>query len=190
MISKLSEKLTDNLIAKRSIAEDERELYKYGCFILLSYLQYIVLASVFGLFFNCFFESIIFYIAFQLIRRVAGGYHASTETRCEIISTLLILTAIAFIKWVQIHRYQMHLLLFTFISTIFIYVLSPLDTPAKPLSKKEIKYFRKKLRIITMVMIFIVISSYSLNLNFLFVPCCTSLILESLLLISGKIKSA
>ena len=91
MINKLAVKLAENLLIKQSIKEEERELYIYGFFMLLSHLMYFILASFFGLLFGIFGESIIFYVLFQFIRRNAGGYHAATETRCEILSTLLIL---------------------------------------------------------------------------------------------------
>ena len=83
MINNLSTRITNKLLAKGNIAEDERELYIYGLFMLLSHLMYLVLTIVFGLIFKCFLESVIFYIAFQFIRRYAGGYHAETETRAK-----------------------------------------------------------------------------------------------------------
>ncbi len=188
MISKLSAKLTEKLLLKQRIAEDERELYIYGYFIFLSHLLYLILAVVFGLLLGCFFESIIFYIAFQFIRRTAGGYHASTEIRCEIISTLSIFASIILIKLSKIYSFEMKLLFITLVSTIAIFTICPLDTPEKPLSEKEFKYFQKKTWFILFVLSSVVLVSYFLRLNLFFAPCCISLILESILLILGKLK--
>ena len=188
MISKLSAHLTDKLLSKGSIAEDERELYIYGFFMLLSHLMYLVLACIFGLLFKCFIESIVFYVAFQFIRRYAGGYHASTETSCEIFSTLSILACIAIIKLSKTYDFQTALLIITAISAICIFVFCPLDTPEKPLSEKENKYFRKISWIILLVISSIIIVSYFFKFNILFTPCCVGLILESILLVAGKIK--
>ena len=143
MINNLSALLTDKLLAKGSITEDERELYIYGFFMLLSHIMYFVLACIFGILFKCFIESIIFYIAFQFIRRYAGGYHAATETRCEILSTLSIFASTGIIKLSKIHDFKTILLIITLISVVIIFILCPLDTPEKPLSDKEFKYFRK-----------------------------------------------
>lgn len=188
MINNLSALLTDKLLAKGSITEDERELYIYGFFMLLSYIMYFVLACIFGILFKCFIESIIFYIAFQFIRRYAGGYHAATETRCEILSTLTIIASIGIIKLSKIYDFKTTLLIITLISVVIIFILCPLDTPEKPLTEKEFKYFRKISWIILLVISIAIIVSYFFKFNLLFAPCCISLILESILLIAGKIK--
>lgn len=188
MISNLSARLTDKLLSKGSITEDERELYVYGLFMLTSQLMYLVLACIFGLLFKCFIESIVFYIAFQFIRRYAGGYHAATETRCEILSTLSIIASIGIIKLSKIYDFKTILLFITLISMVLIFCFCPLDTPEKPLSEKEFKYFRKISWIILLVISSIIIVSYFFKFNILFTPCCVSLILESILLIAGKIK--
>ena len=188
MISNLSTRLTDKLLSKGSITEDERELYIYGLFMLISQLMYLVLACIFGLLFECFIESIAFYIAFQFIRRYAGGYHAATETRCEILSTLSIIASIGIIKLSKIYDFKTILLFITLISVVLIFFLCPLDTPEKPLFEKEFKYFRKISWIILLVISSIIIVSYFFKFNILFTPCCVSLILESILLVAGKIK--
>ncbi|WP_366049339.1 accessory gene regulator B family protein [uncultured Eubacterium sp.] len=188
MINNLSARLTDKLLSKGSITEDERELYIYGLFMLISQLLYLVLACIFGLLFQCFIESIAFYIAFQFIRRYAGGYHAATETRCEILSTLSIIASIGIIKLSKIYDFKTILLFITLVSVVLIFFLCPLDTPEKPLSEKEFKYFRKISWIILLVISSIIIVSYFFKFNILFTPCCVSLILESILLVAGKIK--
>ena len=188
MINNLSARLTDKLLTKGSITEDERELYIYGFFILLSHLMYLVLACIFGLLFECFIESIAFYVAFQFMRRYAGGYHAATETRCEILSTLSIVASIGIIKLSKIYDFKTILLFITIASMVLIFFLCPLDTPEKPLSEKEFKYFRKISWIILLVISSIIIVSYFFKFNILFTPCCVSLILESILLVAGKIK--
>ena len=90
MISKFAEKLVDCLYCQHDKSDDEQELYKYGFFVLLSQILYLIIAIILGSIFKSVFESVIFYIAFQFIRRYAGGFHAKTETRCEILSILSI----------------------------------------------------------------------------------------------------
>lgn len=187
MINKLSKYFTDKLFLNGAITEKEQELYIYGFFMLLSQLMYLVLACIFGLILGCFFESIIFYIAFQFIRRYAGGYHAATETRCEILSTLSILACIVVIKLSKIYDFQNVLLIISAISSLCIFFLCPLDTPEKPLSDKEFKYFRKISWIVLFVIVVAIIVSYCFNIELVLLPCCMSLILESLLLIAGKL---
>lgn len=188
MINNLSVRLTDRLLAKGSITEDERELYIYGFFMLLSQLVYFLLACIVGLLFQCFFESVIFYIAFQFIRRYAGGYHAKTEMRCEILSSLSIIGSIGIIELLDMYDFQIVLLSITLFSAGCIFVLCPLDTPEKPLSNKELKYFRKISWLILFIIATLIVVSYIFEWSYIFSPCCMSLILESILIIAGKIK--
>ena len=188
MINNLSEFFTNKLIRKGSITEDERELYIYSFFMLISQLIYLVFVIVFGLIFKCFIESIIFYIAFQFIRRYAGGFHAKTETRCEILSTLSILCCIVLIKLSKMYDIRIALLSISLVFAALIFILCPLDTPEKPLSDKEYKYFRKISWIILSLIIIAIIVSFYFKFNVVFAPCCASLILEGVLIGTGKIK--
>ncbi|MDY5399805.1 accessory gene regulator ArgB-like protein [Eubacterium coprostanoligenes] len=188
MTSKLSSYLTEKLLSNGTISDEDKDLYIYGLFMLISHLIFFIIACIFGLILGCIFESIIFYIAFQFIRRYAGGYHASTETRCEIFSTLSILACIIIIKLSNTYDFQTVLLIITILSSVCIFVFSPLDTPEKPLSEKEFKYFRKVSCLILFVIVAAIIVSYFFKFRIVTVPCCLSLILESILLAVGKFK--
>ena len=188
MISKLSKKIVKCFVKQSNISDDEQELYQYGFFILFSQILYFIIALIIGILCEVILESIIFYIAFQFIRRYAGGYHASTETRCEVLSTLSILACIVAIKLSKTYDFQTVLLLITILSAVCIFVFCPLDTPEKPLSEKEYKYFRKVSWLILFVIATAIIVSYVFKFQMVTVPCCLSLILESILLAAGKIK--
>lgn len=191
MISRLSERIVKCLLKQSDIKDDEQDLYQYGFFILLSQILYLIIACIIGILLGTFFESIIFYIAFQFIRRYAGGYHASTETRCEVMSTLSILVCLVVIRLSKTYDFQFALLVVSAVSAVCIAVLCPLDTPEKPLSEKEFKYFRKISWLILSAISLVTLISYFVQLKWLqifFAPCCLSLILESLLLTAGKVK--
>lgn len=187
MINKLSEALVNKLLDADS-SDDERELYVYGCFIMISHLLFLIITCAAGALLGCFVKSLIFYVEFQFIRRYAGGYHASTETRCEIMSALSLLICVAFIKMTE--ELNIALALLTLPAAVCIFFLCPLDTPEKPLSKDEMIYFRKISRLILSVIFVIILISFVFNLTVSLVPSCISLILESILLISGKAKDA
>ncbi len=188
MINNLSKSITARLLSNGSISKDEQELYTYGFFMIFSHIMYLVLACTFGFLLDCFIESIVFYVAFQSIRIYAGGYHASTETRCEIMSALSLFVCIFVIRLAKIYNLQTELFIIEIFSSVLILLFSPLDTPEKPLSKKEIKHFRKITWIVVTVITLVIVISYFLNFDHLFLPCCMSLILESELLILGKLK--
>lgn len=188
MINKLSQYFVGKMLSSGTISENDRELYVYGLFMLLSRIMFFIIACIFGLILSSTLESIIFYIAFQSIRIYAGGYHASTETKCDIMSTLSILACIVVIRLSKSYDLQSVLFFTGLAASIPIFLFCPLDTPEKPLTNIEFKYFRKISLIILFVIIALSTVSYFLGLNFLTAPCAVSLILEGLLLIAGKFK--
>lgn len=190
MINKISSKIVEILIKHSLVENEDKELYLYGFFILLSQILYFIIVITIGILFNVIFESIIFYITFQFIRRYAGGYHAKTETRCEILSTLSILCCIVLIKLSKMYDIRIVLLSVSLVFAALIFILCPLDTPEKPLNDKEYKYFRKISWIILSLIIIAIIVSFYFKFNVVFAPCCASLILEGVLIGTGQIKKA
>lgn len=188
MIDNLSKKLTEKLLKKGVIDEGEEELYVYALFILFSSLMYLVLVGILGLILGCFFESIIFFIAFQFIRKYAGGYHASTEARCEIMSSISMIASVVVIMLAKMYDIKIILLSLSVLAAVLILAFCPLDTPEKPLSEKEFRYFRKISWIILLIIFSLAVISYCFNVRVLFAPCCVSLILESILITAGKTK--
>lgn len=188
MIGKLALKTAEKFVKNYNTLYDKIEIYQYGFFVLYSNLIFFLLIAILGVIFKSFLSSIIFYFAFFLIRQFAGGYHASTETRCEILSTLSILACIVVIKLSKTYNVQTAILIISAVSAVCIFVFCPLDTPEKPLSEKEYKYFRKVSWLILFVIVAAIIISYVFKFQIVTVPCCLSLILESILLVAGKIK--
>lgn len=188
MISNIASKVVKKLIDHSVIDDTEQELYVYGFFILISQILYFTLTIMFGILLDIVLESVIFYVAFQFIRRYAGGIHASSELKCEIVTTTSIFLCLLCIKLCEINNVQIPILIVTIIATVFIFVLCPLDTPEKPLTKEEYKYFRKISWVILLFIMLAICIGWYFKLEFLMYPCCMSLILESILLVSGKIK--
>lgn len=188
MLNNLGKRLTNTLINNHQIDESERCLYEYGFFIFLSNAIYVIITLILGSIFNILFASIVFYVAFSLIRRYAGGFHASSEINCTLITTISIFLCLLCTKLCETNNIQMPILVLTSIAAISIFVLCPLDTPAKPLTKEESEYFRKISWVILFLIMLTICIGWYFKLEFLMYPCCMSLILESILLVSGKIK--
>ena len=190
MISKLALITAKWFIKDNDTTFKEAETYQYAFFIIYSSIFYLIITLVFGGVLKVFLESIIFFIAFLLIRIYAGGYHASTEARCEIISTLSIAISIGIIKLSRLYDFQAIVLIVALMSAVIILLLSPLDTPEKPLSDEEMRYYRKISLVILLVITTVIIVSYCFKLYTLCIPGCVSLIAEGAFLLLGKIKSS
>lgn len=188
MINKLSITAAKKFIKLPDTQYDKIEIYQYGFFVVFSNLIFFALSLIIGAILKVLLQSLIFYCVFSLLRQFAGGYHAATETRCEILSSFALIGSIGIIKLSSAYDFRFALLLFTLVSSVYIFVLCPLDTPEKPLTEKEFKYFRKISWVILLVITVIIVISYFFKIKTIFAPCCLSLILESLLLIAGKLK--
>lgn len=188
MISNIASKVVKKLIDHSVIDDTEQELYVYGFFILISQILYFTLTIMFGILLDIVLESVIFYVAFQFIRRYAGGIHASSELKCEIVTTTSIFLCLLCIKLCEINNIQMPILVLTIIAAVSIFILCPLDTPEKPLTKEEYKYFRKISWVTLLLIMLAICIGWHFKLEFIMYPCCMSLILESILLVLGKIK--
>lgn len=188
MIGKLALKTAEKFVKNNNTLYDKIEIYQYGFFVLFSNIFFLIITSIIGVILDVFLQSIIFFFTFFSIRQFAGGYHASTETRCEIFSTLSILACIVVIKLSKTYNFQTVLLLITILSAVCILVFCPIDTHEKPLSDKEFGYFRKISWTILLVIVTLTVISYIFKWNFVFSPCCMSLVLESILISAGKIK--
>ena len=97
MIYDLSVRLTSRLGKRGYLPDSEEEIVAYGLFSLLSKLMYAVICLILGLIFSVPLESMIFYAVFLFVKKYGGGFHASTEGKCMILSTIEILLSICFV---------------------------------------------------------------------------------------------
>lgn len=187
MIGRIASGVVEKLTDSTTISDTEKELYLYGFFILISQILYFIITIIMGILLDIVSLSIVFYISFQFIRRYAGGIHASSELKCEIISTTSIFICLLCVKSSVMFNMQIPTLILTLFASIVIFILCPLDTPEKPLTKEELRYFRKISLIVLAIMLSIIIISIVIKLTIAY-PICFSIILESVFLVAGKIK--
>lgn len=188
MISGLAEKAVDKVFSHTELSKDDRELYVYGFFILLSHAFYFIITAICGVMLGVVLESILFYVLFSLIRGYAGGVHASKESICTVSTLLSILASITAIKVCLVLNLYVLPLAALFLSLPCILLFSPLDTEAKPLTTEERKAYKKKSCVIALLIFSAALVAFVLQLPGIFLSCAASLFLESLLLIAGKIK--
>ena len=188
MINSLSQHLAKHLYETSIITESDMELYAYGFFVLISRIIFLIVSVIFGIIFNIVIESILFYILFSFIRSYAGGIHAPTEILCTIFTISSLFMSVLSIKLMLNYGDQRIAFVVYFISLIIIIILSPLDTKEKPLNSNEKKCFKVKTYAVLIVIILISITAMVFHKINIFYSILMSLVLESILLISGKIK--
>lgn len=140
MIETLAKKITNKLIENRIINSEDIEIYNY-CFettivSLISHCSLFILSVLL----NEFICSMIFLISFSVFRRICGGYHADSYTKCSIMSLLSYLAMILIIKKINIIFCLSFYILI--IGLIIIFLLSPIQDKNKPFTEKQYKRFK------------------------------------------------
>lgn len=188
MISVIADRISEKMLHEGLILEEDCELYRYGFFLLISRGIFFVIACIAGALVGNLWDSIFFYILFSLLRGYAGGLHADREAVCLFITTASLFLAAKIIFCLKCGNYVMFSCCVLIVSSLLVFFIAPLDTDSKPLSKLEIRYYRRIVRLLTLLMNFgsfgLLAAGYS---QFLFINCLVTG-MEAALLILGKIK--
>lgn len=141
-----SEAITDILVENSVIAEEQKSLYTYGLHQLGITILNVATTLVIGLFVGMVWQGLLFLLAYIPLRRYAGGYHAKTELRCYMASTLLVLFFLFGIYTIPAHLSVLFPLFL--ISGAVVYFLAPIESMNKPLDKIERMVYRRRSRYI------------------------------------------
>ncbi len=158
----LSKNISNNLKRELNLDEDKRSIIEYGIFAFFHMGISVLLVAIIGLVFNVIIESLIISFTIAILRKFSGGAHASTSTNCAIVGVLISVIPAYIIKNINLNSNYIIVIgvLLYIISLIIIYKLAPVDSPNKPIKKKEkIKRLKRgSIIILSIYMIFVVIN--------------------------------
>lgn len=189
MVYTLSSKLTKMLVNRRVIAEADFPVYQFGMQSLIMKAAHIVSFLLIGLAFQRFVEVCIFTAAYVILRKYAGGYHAKTSMRCYLISCLIIIVLMLFIRLIPQSIVLTCTVALLFICGITIFCLVPVDSSNKPLDRLEFKHYRKRARIILIIEIVIAIMFLLFHISGIAFMISLSLAVLTAMLVVGIIKN-
>lgn len=188
MISRLSSIITEALCNSQVVDEADRELYVYGFFVLLSQGLFFLISVLFGCIFGTLWESIVFFIMFSTVRCYAGGFHASKESVCTCCTTAMLFLASMSICVLEKTESVSASLYILVISSVVVYLLSPLASEDKPLSINETLEYTRISRVIVIAIGIIAIIGVFLRVPGILYAASISMVSESCLLVLGKVK--
>lgn len=146
MINKFSTKVSDRLLRMGVINEQDYEIYQYGLEHLFTSILDLLTLFAIGLIMGMIWQGIIFVLSFMLFRKYAGGYHTHTPLRCYLLTNIVILGVLSVMKYIEISIY-IYLGLYI-VSSIIIFIFSPVEAINKKLDEVEKIIYRKKTIII------------------------------------------
>jgi len=129
----------------------------------------------------------VFTIAYGLLRTSAGGYHARTQGSCYIFSIamiIIVLSALKYLQWNPVIYLSLVLL-----SSIFIFLLAPVEDSNKPLDALEHRVYKKRSRIILIFLLLITLLFVFFGKTDIAHCLSISIIALAMMLILGKITS-
>lgn len=183
IISFLSNRLADFLCAKNIIDTEQKPIYKYGIEIIISSLTGFCLIFTIGLISGMLIEAFIFYTLFVYTRTHAGGYHADSYLKCNVI-LLIIYLLVLFFSELLISSYNIciHLMILViYMSSIFGF--APITNVNKPMDKDEIRSNRKMCIIISVLWCVLSLILYYLSIKYAIVMALTLFSISMLLII-------
>ena len=168
MYEKMAKKITNLFIIKKIIDSSDREVYEYGYEVMFSQISYTIIMIIISLIFGAFYESLAFFVGFSLYRKICGGYHAKTYTRCHLIfatNQILFLLSLIFVP----NQFCYILTGVGLITAIVLDILiAPIDHKNKPFNDKEYKKFKRQSIILSIGLCVLCIFIFLLNKNNVF----------------------
>lgn len=141
----MSEAVTRWLIASGCINEEEREIVQYGIEQGFCSLLGIMITAAAGLLLDVPVQSLLFLAAFIPLRMYTGGFHADTRRSCAVLSAVLMLILLCWIRWGMRAGYQM--LIPGIASGVFLFLVIPVEGNSE-LEAIERQVYRKRGRMI------------------------------------------
>ena len=188
MISAIADRISEEMLHEGLILEEDRELYQYGFFLLISRGIFFVIAGIAGALVGNLWDSIFFYILFSFLRGYAGGLHADREAVCLFSTTASLFLAAKIIFCLRRGNYVILSCGVLVVCSALVLLIAPLDSDSKPLGESEMRHYRKITRHLILLMN---LSSFVWLMagypQFLFISCVVTGV-EAVLLILGKAK--
>lgn len=155
------ENMLDELVKEQIIEIDEYDLYYYCFDSLFSGIFFYSMILFSAVLLDKIDITIMYYIGFSFIRYTSGGYHASTQIKCFILSFIVYFCSISLISSKLVLMPPEILTGTLLCAAVLIWKFAPVDHPNKRFSAKEKIIYQKKSRIAIVVVIIIV--SWSLK---------------------------
>ena len=139
-------------------SRDQRVVLAFGLSKLTYILFNTILIYVAGLLIGDTLNCLSYFLVFFFLRTYAGGYHAHSKTTCFIVTCIIEVCAIFAIYLI---RFNMFSLIACMVLPILIYMLAPIESVNKPLTKEEQHLYKSKTAVaVLLCMVVVIIDNY------------------------------
>ncbi|TCL57586.1 accessory gene regulator B [Kineothrix alysoides] len=155
MILKVVHCILNKQIENGMISEEDTSVYQYGYTLVLEVMINIIIAIIIGLISRELTSVALFLMMFIPLRSYCGGYHASEGWICIILSNIIVAAIVLVAKGFHLVMGYMPVLIIEVICAVVILLLAPIQSDAKKLSDKEKQAYKKYIRFILIIELFL-----------------------------------
>ena len=187
MKNNVSARITNSLIDAGAVPSEDKAIYEYG--IRMGILMVINIASalLIGLFLGMVWQCIVFLLAYNPVRSYAGGYHASNQLNCYLLSIPMILTVLLGIKMIPWNGYLG--VIFLFIAVMVIGFLAPVEDRNKPLNEREKTVYKRRGRMYSAILSGVALILWFAGMKQSSLSIVMALVVAAVMLVLGAIKN-
>jgi Membrane protein putatively involved in post-translational modification of the autoinducing quorum-sensing peptide len=184
----ISERLSERLLQREIIKEEELDLYRYGieCFGMKA--CHVITYLIIGLCFHRVMEVLVFLAAFIPIRIYAGGYHAKTPLKCYVVSCCAVVSVLFVIQFVPSFFIQNNTI-GAVVAGILLIVIAPVQSANKPLDEAERIHYKYMTGLMVMIVLCTAIIFRIFLSDYISFILTLSLVYELGVAIIGKVLS-
>jgi len=165
MIDNVSTKIIGYLVSRSVLDANNQEVidyYHYGVEITISSIINILLILLLSAIFDSLMSGLIFLAVFVPTRQYTGGYHADSYIKCNAVFSISFLCVLLASRFIGAAIPESLFIISLGISTLVIFVISPVPNHLKPMSMRS-QYWKCKLTSIIFFGVYSVISVFYLK---------------------------
>lgn len=168
IITRMTKKIASIFILQGIIQEEDKEVYEYSFELLFSTILNFAAVIVIAIFTKRIIEATIFVLGFVPLRALAGGYHADSHFRCFLILLFTFSLFLLSLGFLPGKFFLVATILMIIISTLLVFILSPVEDSNRPFSEHEKISLKSKSRTSILVYSVIVLGLFFLLTNKIF----------------------
>lgn len=189
MIKQLSNHIAFFLVRQNIISESDTEIYEYGIKHIMINLINLTIVGMLASYLNTWAATIGFFIGFMPLRMIAGGYHAKTPSRCNLLSFIIFNFNIYIIYVISTYMTDMVYLSIGILIIIIVFAFSPVEHKNRLLNESEFQQAKKKSRIVGLVLVGsgVILSFLQISNSILLIGALMGSLTSAISLIIGRI---
>lgn len=157
MFYSIANSLISKLSCERIIEDSMYEVYVYGFELILSSIVNILILVAISIYLREPFAWLFFLIPFIPQRVTAGGYHASSHSKCIVVGAITFLVSLSLVGLIPNNLRSLFSIIVSLSNLVTVLLLSPVQSKNKPLTVSEVHKNRTLSIIISIIHVLCVV---------------------------------